>query len=109
MHLQIARLEGCGKVVGICGTDEKCSYLTDELGFDAAVNYKTTADIEGKISGLCPAGVDAYFDNVGGEISNQVPLINNNNNNVQQQQFLFVLLKTITYIIYILENIVKLE
>ena len=72
MHIQIARLEGCGKVVGICGADEKCSYLTDELGFDAAVNYMTTEDIERKISELCPAGVDVYFDNVGGEISNQV-------------------------------------
>lgn len=59
-------------MVGICGTDEKCNYLTEELGFDAAVNYKTTEDIEGKISELCPTGVDVYFDNVGGEISNQV-------------------------------------
>ena len=46
--------------------------MTEELCFDAAINYKTTDNIEKKISEICPAGVDVYFDNVGGEISNQV-------------------------------------
>ena len=59
-------------VIGICGTDEKCNYLTEELNFDFAVNYKTTKDIAKQIQTLCPAGIDVYFDNVGGEISNEV-------------------------------------
>ena len=44
----------------------------DELGFDVAINYKTTKDIKAKLVECCPEGVDAYFDNVGGDISNQV-------------------------------------
>ena len=59
-------------VIGICGTDEKCNYLTEELNFDFAINYKTTKDIAKQIQTLCPAGIDVYFDNVGGEISNEV-------------------------------------
>lgn len=62
---------GCSRVVGICGTHEKCLILTSELGFDAAINYK-----EGKVAEqlreLCPAGVDVYFDSVGGDISDAV-------------------------------------
>lgn len=60
-------------VIGICGTDEKCRYLTEELNFDFAINYKTTKNIAKQIQTLCPAGIDVYFDNVGGEISNEVP------------------------------------
>ncbi|KAJ7391397.1 hypothetical protein OS493_018441 [Desmophyllum pertusum] len=69
---QIAKLEGCGIVIGICGTDEKCRFLTEEMGFDVAINYKTTKNISEHIKMKCPAGVDVYFDNVGGEISNEV-------------------------------------
>jgi NADPH-dependent curcumin reductase CurA len=62
---------GSGKVVGICGTDEKCEYIK-ELGFDTAINYKTTKDMKGALQGSCPQGVDMYFDNVGGTISEEV-------------------------------------
>ncbi|CAH3035387.1 unnamed protein product [Pocillopora meandrina] len=69
---QIAKLEGCGVVVGICGTDEKCCFLTEEMGFDVAINYKTTENISEHLKMKCPAGIDVYFDNVGGEISDEV-------------------------------------
>ena len=72
--IQIAKLEGCGVVVGICGTDEKCCFLMEEMGFDAAINYKTTKNISEHLKTKCPAGIDVYFDNVGGEISNEVSL-----------------------------------
>jgi NADPH-dependent curcumin reductase CurA len=63
---QIGKIIGC-RVVGIAGTDEKCQWLTDELGFDAAINYKTQSVPE-KLKQYCPDGIDIYFDNVGGEI-----------------------------------------
>ncbi|CAK7315710.1 Prostaglandin reductase 2 [Vulpes lagopus] len=59
---QIGHLMGCSRVVGICGTQEKCLLLTSELGFDAAVNYKKEKVAE-QLRELCPAGVDVYFDN----------------------------------------------
>ncbi|CAI5763897.1 prostaglandin reductase 2 isoform X1 [Podarcis lilfordi] len=68
---QIGSLEGCSRVVGICGTDEKCSILVSEMGFDAAINYKKE-DVAQRLHELCPAGVDVYFDNVGGDISDTV-------------------------------------
>ena len=68
---QIAKIKGC-RVVGIAGTDAKVEWLTGELGFDAAFNYKTTDDYYAVISELCPRGVDVYFDNVGGAISDAV-------------------------------------
>ncbi|XP_077178841.1 prostaglandin reductase 2 [Paroedura picta] len=68
---QIGFLEGCSRVVGICGTKEKCSILVSELGFDAAINYKDE-DVAQRLRALCPKGVDVYFDNVGGDISNAV-------------------------------------
>lgn len=64
---QIARIRGC-RVIGIAGSDEKCRWLRDSLKFDGAVNYKTTPDLGAAIGGLCPDGVDIYFDNVGGAI-----------------------------------------
>jgi NADPH-dependent curcumin reductase CurA len=63
---QIARILGC-RVVGIAGGKEKCRYLTSELGFDAAIDYKS----ENLVTALrrsCPNGIDVYFDNVGGPI-----------------------------------------
>nr|XP_009686372.1 PREDICTED: prostaglandin reductase 2 [Struthio camelus australis] len=68
---QIGRLEGCARVVGIAGTDEKCSILVSEMGFDAAINYKK-GNVAEELRELCPDGVDVYFDNVGGDISNAV-------------------------------------
>ena len=63
---QIAKIKGC-RVVGIAGGTEKCRYLVEELGFDAAIDYKS--DKVGKaLREHCPRGIDVYFDNVGGEI-----------------------------------------
>ena len=67
---QIAKIKGC-RVVGTAGTEEKCKWLTDELGFDAAVNYKTGSLIE-NLRAACPDGVDVYFDSVGGEVLNAI-------------------------------------
>lgn len=64
---QIARIKGAARVVGIAGTDEKCGWLVDTLGFDAAVNYKTD-DVAARLREACPDGIDLYFDNVGGEL-----------------------------------------
>ncbi|NNE26946.1 MAG: NADP-dependent oxidoreductase, partial [Saprospiraceae bacterium] len=63
---QIAKIKGCN-VVGIAGSDEKCTYVTESLGFDACINYKTQ-DIKQAIKAACPNGIDVYFDNVGGDI-----------------------------------------
>ena len=63
---QIAKIKGC-TVIGMAGSDEKCQWLTDELGFDAAINYKTQ-DVGAELDRLCPDGINIYFDNVGGEI-----------------------------------------
>ncbi len=63
---QIAKIKGC-RAVGLAGSDEKCRWITDELGFDAAINYKTE-NIEQALKAACPDGIDVYFDNVGGEI-----------------------------------------
>lgn len=68
---QIARLEGCSKVVGVCGSASKCRVLTAELGFDAAVDYRAE-DLAGQLRSACPKGVDLYFDNVGGPLSDTV-------------------------------------
>jgi len=68
---QIAKRKGC-RVVGIAGTDAKVSHLIDDLGFDAALNYKNTDDYYGKLKALCPDGIDCYFDNVGGAITDAV-------------------------------------
>jgi len=63
---QIARIKGC-RVVGIAGGPDKCRYVVEELGFDAAVDYKNE-DVRAALARHCPKGVDIYFDNVGGEI-----------------------------------------
>jgi len=68
---QIAKIKGC-RVVGIAGSDEKNEYLEHELWVDKTINYKTEPDIRGALKTACPAGVDIYFDNVGGHISDAV-------------------------------------
>ncbi|MFD2700539.1 NADP-dependent oxidoreductase [Paenibacillus shunpengii] len=68
---QIAKIQGA-HVVGIAGSDEKTDWLTKELGFDAAINYKTTPNMKEALEKACPNGVDIYFDNVGGDISDAV-------------------------------------
>ena len=67
---QIAKLKGC-RVVGIAGGAEKCAWLTDELGFDAAIDYKA-GGVAAALRAAAPKGVDVYFDNVGGEILDDV-------------------------------------
>ena len=67
---QIGKIRGC-RVVGIAGTDEKCQWITRELGFDAAINYKQ-ADWKAKLAAAVPNGIDIDFENVGGEIMNTV-------------------------------------
>jgi NADPH-dependent curcumin reductase CurA len=67
---QIAELQGC-TVIGIAGSAEKCAWLTDELGFDHAVDYRHE-DVGARLAALCPNGVDIYFDNVGGPLTNVI-------------------------------------
>jgi NADPH-dependent curcumin reductase CurA len=67
---QIGKIHGC-RVVGIAGSDEKCKWLTEELGFDAAVNYKH-ADWKEKLAAATPQGIDIDYENVGGEVMQEV-------------------------------------
>ena len=72
---QLASRSGA-RVVGTAGSDKKLDWLTDELGFDEAINYQTSDDLSGDLRAACPDGVDAYFDNVGGPITDAVwPLL----------------------------------
>lgn len=68
---QIGKILGL-RVVGIAGSDEKVEMLQSEFGFDAGINYNTTDNMVKAISKACPDGVDVYFDNVGGDISDAV-------------------------------------
>lgn len=68
---QVGKLLGC-KVIGITGSDEKVALLTSKFRFDYAINYKTTPNLNEAIKNASPKGVDIYFDNVGGEISDAV-------------------------------------
>ena len=68
---QIAALNGC-RVVGFAGSEEKTEWLTGELGYDAAINYETTDDYGAALATAAPDGVDVYFDNVGGPITDAV-------------------------------------
>ncbi|HWT07330.1 MAG TPA: NADP-dependent oxidoreductase [Xanthomonadales bacterium] len=63
---QIAKIKGC-RVVGIAGGPEKCRFLVDELGFDAAVDYKSE-NVAKSLRAHCPKGIDVFFDNVGGDV-----------------------------------------
>ena len=67
---QLAKIAGA-RVVGIAGTPAKCAWMTEELGFDGAINYKTETITEG-LKREAPDGVDCYFDNVGGDVLDQV-------------------------------------
>jgi hypothetical protein len=74
---QIAKIAGC-RAVGIAGGPDKCRWLVRELGYDAAVDYKSE-DVGKALAAACPKGVDVYFDNVGGEILDAVLLQLNRN------------------------------
>ncbi len=63
---QIAKIKGC-RAIGIAGGADKCRWLVEKAGFDAAIDYKSE-DVEARIGELCPKGIDVYFDNVGGDI-----------------------------------------
>jgi NADPH-dependent curcumin reductase CurA len=67
---QIGKIKGC-RVVGIAGSDEKCRWIIEELGFDQAINYRTEK-VREALKRACPDGIDVYFDNVGGEILDAV-------------------------------------
>ncbi len=63
---QISKIKGC-RVVGIAGSDPKCEWLKNDLGFDETINYKSQ-NVAVKLRRLCPDGIDVYFDNTGGDI-----------------------------------------
>ena len=67
---QIARIMGC-RVVGTVGSDDKLSYIVEELGFNVGINYKSQ-DIGKSLDNACPQGIDVYFDNVGGFVTDAV-------------------------------------
>ena len=67
---QIAKLKGC-RVIGIAGGETKCNWLVDELGLDAAIDYKNE-NVKERLKETCPKGIDRYFDNVGGTILDHV-------------------------------------
>ena len=72
----LAKARGC-RVVGIAGGPDKCKYVTDELGFDACIDYKQHPDVKSMSTALkeaCPQGIDGYFENVGGYIFDAVML-----------------------------------
>lgn len=67
---QIAKIQGC-KVIGICGSEQKCKWLKESLHFDHCLNYKTD-DIAKKLPEIAPEGIDCFFDNVGGETASTI-------------------------------------
>jgi NADPH-dependent curcumin reductase CurA len=69
---QIAKIKGC-RAVGIAGGPEKCRYVTQELGFDACVDYKA-GNLAAQLKEACPKGIDVNFENVGGEILDTILL-----------------------------------
>lgn len=68
---QIAKIKGC-HVVGVASAEARSAWLIDELGFDGAFNLETDSDLHGRLEQLCPDGIDVYFDNVGGVITDAV-------------------------------------
>jgi NADPH-dependent curcumin reductase CurA len=74
---QIGKIMGC-RVIGTAGSDEKCAHLINDLGFDAAINYKT-ADLGAALDEAAPNGIDIYFENTGGPVTDAVyPRLNLN-------------------------------
>ena len=72
---QIGKLKGC-KVVGVAGSQEKCDYVVNELGFDQCLSHLSD-DLESELAKVCEDGVDVYFENVGGKVFEAVlPLVN---------------------------------
>ena len=72
---QVAKIKGC-KAVGIAGSSEKCTYVVNELGFDACINHRDTNFAE-QLADKCSNGIDVYFENVGGKVWQAViPLLN---------------------------------
>lgn len=69
---QLAKASGAEQVIGIAGSDTKCKWLVEEAGFDHAINYKTTPDLDAAIREAMPKGVDVLFDNVGNAMINRV-------------------------------------
>ena len=67
---QVAKINGCD-VIGTAGGRDKCNWLVDEAHFDAAIDYKSE-HVGARLSELCPNGIDVFFDNVGGEVLNEV-------------------------------------
>ena len=67
---QLAKMAGC-RVVGIAGTSQKIAYIVDELGYDHGISYRDE-DFQSKLAWACPDGVDVYFDNVGGDVTDAV-------------------------------------
>jgi len=63
---QIAKLQGC-RAVGLAGSDDKCAFVVEKLGFDACINYKKE-DLVPALKAACPNGIDVYFDNVAGPV-----------------------------------------
>ena len=68
---QLAKIAGC-RAVGIAGGAKKCAFVKDTLGFDACIDYKAEKDLTAAVKAACPNGVDVYFDNVGGVVSDAV-------------------------------------
>ena len=64
---QIAKALGAGRVVGFAGSDDKCRWLTEDVGYDVAINYRA-GDVDQALAEACPDGIDVYFDNVGGDL-----------------------------------------
>ena len=67
---QVAKLKGC-RAVGIAGSEDKCRFVVDTLGFDACVSHRTS-DLVGALRLACPSGIDVYFENVGGPVLDAV-------------------------------------
>ena len=71
---QIAKIKGC-RVIGIAGGEQKCRYVTEELGFDACLDHRQP-DLAERLKAACPKGIDIYFENVGGAVFDAVlPLL----------------------------------
>jgi NADPH:quinone reductase len=107
---QIAKIKGC-RVVGIAGSDKKITFLKEELGFDEVINYKNVEYIAQALKNVCPNGIDIYYDNVGGQISDaaitllnfharvplcgQISMLNSENNELGPRLFTHIIRRSI--------------